>query len=147
MSWAPFFHPSSDYLIFATNKHGFENFELYMVDAAGEQEPVRVSYRKGFDGLPVFPPGGKTLVWTSNGGGSQSQLYEAKWNDAAARKLLKLGPAGAKKSASKNESPASIRPATAKQPLNPWQLARRGYRLQISVDISIICVVRNSAGD
>ncbi len=38
MSWAPYFHPSGDYLIFATNKHGFENFELYMVDAAGQQE-------------------------------------------------------------------------------------------------------------
>ena len=27
MSWAPYFHPSGEYLIFATNKHGFENFE------------------------------------------------------------------------------------------------------------------------
>ncbi len=68
-----------------------------MVDTAGRQEPVRVSYRKGFDGLPVFPPGGKTLVWTSNGGGSQSQLFEGKWNDAAARKLLNLPAAGEKK--------------------------------------------------
>lgn len=92
MSWAPFFHPSGDYLVFATNKHGFENFEIYMVDAAGKQDPVRVTYRKGFDGLPVFVPSGATLVWTSNGGSSQSQIYEAKWNDAAARKLLGLGP-------------------------------------------------------
>ncbi len=101
MSWAPFFHPSGDYLIFATNKHGFENFELYMVDAAGEREPVRVSYRKGFDGLPVFPPKGNTLVWTSNGGGTQSQLFEAKWNDAAARKLLKLAEPADNRSAAK----------------------------------------------
>ena len=94
MSWAPFFHPSGDYLIFATNKHGFENFELYMVDVAGKHEPVRVTYRAGFDGLPVFPPGGNTLVWTSNGGGSQSQLFEAKWNDASARELLELRASG-----------------------------------------------------
>lgn len=70
-----------------------------MVDAAGQQEPVRVTYRKGFDGLPVFPPKGDTLVWTSNGGGTQSQLFEAKWNDASARKLLKLPAPSQKKSA------------------------------------------------
>lgn len=90
MSWAPFFHPSGDYLIFATNLHGFGNFELYMVDAAGQQAPVRVTYRDGFDGLPAFDPSGDTLVWTSNGGGSQSQLFEASWNDAHARDLLGL---------------------------------------------------------
>jgi Tol biopolymer transport system component len=93
MSWAPFFHPSGDYLVFATNKHGFDNFEIYMVDAAGKHEPVRVTYRKGFDGLPVFTPKGATLAWTSNNGSSQSQIFEAKWNDAAARQLLELGAA------------------------------------------------------
>jgi len=31
MSWAPYFHPSGEYLIFNTNKHGFGNFELYLV--------------------------------------------------------------------------------------------------------------------
>ena len=90
MSWAPYFHPSGEYLIFATNRHGFANFELYMVDAAGNQEPVRVSYREGFDGLPVFTPDGNSLCWTSNGGSSQSQLFEAQWDHAAARKLLGL---------------------------------------------------------
>lgn len=90
MSWAPFFHSSGDYLIFATNKHGFENFELYLIDAKGAHEPVRATYRAGFDGLPVFPPGGDSLVWTSNNGSSQSQLFEAKWNDQAARQLLGL---------------------------------------------------------
>ncbi len=90
MSWAPYFHPSGEYLIFATNRHGFGNFELYLVDAAGEHEPVRVTYRDGFDGLPVFTPTGDGLVWTSNGGNSQSQLFEAQWNDQAARRLLGL---------------------------------------------------------
>ena len=90
MSWAPFFHPSGDYLIFATNVHGFGNFELYLVDAAGQQAPVRVTYRDGFDGLPVFDPTGDTLVWTSNSGSAQSQLFEARWSDADARRLLGL---------------------------------------------------------
>ena len=91
VSWAPFFHPSGDYLIFTTNLHGFGNFELYMIDAAGQHTPVRVTDREGFDALPVFTPDGQGLVWTSNGGGSQSQLYEAHWDDAAARKALGLG--------------------------------------------------------
>ncbi len=95
MSWAPFFHPSGEYLIFTTNRHGFANFELYMVDAQGKGEPVRVTYREGFDGLPVFTPDGKQLVWTSNGGTSNSQLWEASWNHEAAREALKLSSTNA----------------------------------------------------
>ena len=90
MSWAPYFHPSGNYVIFTTNRHGFGNFELYMVDAEGRGEPVRVTYREGFDGLPVFTPDGKQLVWTSNGGSTNSQLWESAWNHEAARGALKL---------------------------------------------------------
>ncbi len=64
MSWAPFYHPSGKYLIFTTNKHGFNNFELYIVDTDGKHDPVRVTYTPGFDGLPVFTPDGKQLYWT-----------------------------------------------------------------------------------
>ena len=53
MSWAPYIHPSGEYLLFASNKLGFENFEVFMVDVAGTKEPVRVTYSDGFDGLPV----------------------------------------------------------------------------------------------
>lgn len=91
MSWAPYFHPSGDYLIFTTNLNGFANFELYIVDAAGKHDPVRVTTTDGFDGLPVFTPDGKKLSWTtgrtSNG---QSQIFLADWNHEAARKALGL---------------------------------------------------------
>ena len=91
MSWAPFFHPSGEYLVFASNKEGFANFELYLVDAAGAHEPVRVTYTNGFDGLPVFSPDGKKLSWTSNRTtGKQSQIFLADWNHAQARRLLGL---------------------------------------------------------
>jgi Tol biopolymer transport system component len=91
MSWAPFFHPSGDYLIFATNRHGFDDFELYLVDAAGTRAPVRVTERAGFDGLPVFSPSGDALVWTSNATeGKRSQLFRADWDDATARAALGL---------------------------------------------------------
>ncbi|MCF6314657.1 MAG: M28 family peptidase [Verrucomicrobiales bacterium] len=91
MSWAPYFHPSGDYLIFATNLQGFANFELYLVDTSGKKAPVRVTYTDGFDGLPAFSPDGKTLSWTSNRtSGKKSQIFRAQWNHQAARTLLGL---------------------------------------------------------
>ncbi|MDA2923467.1 M28 family peptidase [Acidobacteria bacterium AH-259-L09] len=91
MSWAPYFHPSGDYLIFATNLHGFGDFELYLVDAKGKTEPVRVTHTDGFDSLPVFSPDGKQLVWTSNRTANrQSQLFTAEWNNIEAGQMLGL---------------------------------------------------------
>jgi Tol biopolymer transport system component len=93
MSWAPFYHPSGDYLIFTSNKLGFENFELFLVDAKGEHEPVRVTFTPGFDGLSVFSPDGKKLCWTSGRtGDGKSQLFLADWNDEAARTALGAAP-------------------------------------------------------
>ena len=91
MSWAPFYHPSGEYMIFTTNRHGFANFELYLIDAAGKSMPVRVTHTKGFDGLPVFTPNGKQLAWTTNRTVSkQSQIFIGSWNHEAARELLGL---------------------------------------------------------
>ena len=91
MSWAPFHHPSGEYLIFATNRHGFSNFELYLIDSEGKSTPVRVSHTAGFDGLPVFTPDGKQLAWTTNRTSSKkSQIFIADWNHEQARRLLGL---------------------------------------------------------
>ncbi|MCG3138593.1 MAG: Protein TolB [Phycisphaerae bacterium] len=93
MSWAPYYHPSGEYLIFTTNKHGFDNFELYLVDVAGEHEPVRVTYTPRFDGLPIFSWDGKTLTWTSSRGGlTGGQIFIGQWNHEKARELLKQAP-------------------------------------------------------
>ncbi len=93
MSWAPFFHPSGKYVIFATNKHGFENFELYLVDASGRKEPVRVTATDRFDGLPVFSPDGKKLLWTSDRSAQKrSDLYLAHWDHKAALAALEAAP-------------------------------------------------------
>ena len=95
MSWAPYFHPSGAYVIFASNKLGFSNFELYLVDARGRHEPVRVTSTEGFDGLPVFSPDGNRLCWTSNRNSQEvSQLYIAEWNhQAALEAVLEAFPA------------------------------------------------------
>jgi Tol biopolymer transport system component len=96
MSWAPFFHPSGDYIVFANNAHGYGNFELYLVDAEGQSEPVRVTGTEGFDGLPVFSPNGKRLSWASSRTpDKKAQIFIADWDDAAARRLLGLGDAKA----------------------------------------------------
>lgn len=93
MSWAPYPHPSGDYIVFASNKLGFENFELFIVDTAGTKEPVRVTFTPGFDGLPVPSPDGRTLAWTSSrAGGSAGQIFLAQWNHDAALDALRRAP-------------------------------------------------------
>lgn len=94
MSWAPYFHPSGKYVVFTTNKLGFENFELFIVDADGAKEPVRATFTDGFDGLPVFSPDGAKLCWTSNRTADRkSQLFLANWNHDAALAALGEAPA------------------------------------------------------
>ena len=80
-------------IIFASNKLGFENFELFLVDVDGRKEPVRVTYSDGFDGLPVPSPDGRQLAWTSTrGGGSQGQIFLAQWNHERALAAIAAAP-------------------------------------------------------
>jgi Tol biopolymer transport system component len=95
MSWAPYEHPSGEYFLFASNKLGFENFEVFIVDAAGAKEPVRVTYSDGFDGLPVPSPDGRQLAWTSSrsgGSGAAGQIFLAQWNHEKALEALRAAP-------------------------------------------------------
>ena len=63
--------------------------KLFMVDAAGTKEPVRVTYSAGFDGLPVPSPDGTQLAWTSSrGGGTAGQLFLAQWNHEKALEAI-----------------------------------------------------------
>jgi Tol biopolymer transport system component len=117
MSWAPWFHPSGRYVIFTSNKLGFSNFELYLVDADGTRQPVRVTFTDGFDGLPVFSPDGTKLAWTSSRTpDGKSQIFMADWNHAAALEALGQAPtrqtggespAGASGPAIEEQRPAS----------------------------------------
>jgi len=119
MSWAPFFHPSGEYLIFTTNKHGFDNFELYLVDAAGEKEPVRVTYTPGFDGLPTFSPDGKQMSWTSKRtAADQSQIFLAQWDHEKALELLGAAPAA---SAPEKQTSSKSDPSTEKTPAGDYE--------------------------
>jgi Tol biopolymer transport system component len=94
MSWAPYIHPSGEYILFASNKLGFENFEVFMTDIDGRKEPVRVTYSDGFDGLPVPSPDGRRIAWTSSrGGGREGQIFLAEWNHESALNALRRAPA------------------------------------------------------
>jgi Tol biopolymer transport system component len=93
MSWAPYMHPSGRYIVFSTNKLGFENFELFLVDAEGTREPVRVTYTDGFDGLAVPSPDGRRLAWTSSrSGGAAGQLFLADWDHQQALDAIRNAP-------------------------------------------------------
>ena len=93
MSWAPWADPKGRYILFASNKLGFSNFEIYLVDVEGKKEPVRVTWSDGFDGLPVLSPDGRTLAWTSTRHGEPGgQIFVGQWNDAAALKAIDAAP-------------------------------------------------------
>ena len=125
MSWAPYYHPGGQYLIFTTNKHGFANFELYMVDTEGKHEPVRVTYTAGFDGLPVFTPDGKHLAWTTNRTtGGQSQIFLSDWNHSKALELLGLSESDSVTASGSMETIATARAPEARGAFAPADAVR-----------------------
>ena len=85
VNWGPYWHPDGTHIIYATSKHGHANYELYLmnVDTGAEE---RITYHEGFDGLPVFSPDGKRLMWTSSGrtADRKSQLFIADFIAGAA---------------------------------------------------------------
>jgi len=84
-SFAPFFHPSGQRIIFSTNygdPRGRE-FDLWMVnlDGTGLEQ---VTFSGGFDGFPMFSPGGETFVFCSNRHNSnkgETNIFVTKWRD------------------------------------------------------------------
>jgi len=87
-SFAPFWFPGRDRIIFSSNygdPKGRE-FDLWAVDADG-QHLERVTHAPGFDGFPMFSPDGQWLLFSSNRatapGKSDTNLFLARWNDAA----------------------------------------------------------------
>ena len=82
-NWAPFFHPSGDKIIFASNHtatRGFP-FNLYMINIDGTGL-TRITQDDTFDAFPVFSNDGKYLVFSSNrnnGGTRDTNLFVAEW--------------------------------------------------------------------
>lgn len=84
-NWCPFFHPSGEQVIFASN-HGSERgfpFNLYLINTDGTNLR-QVTHDNTFDAFPVFSNDGKHLVFSSNrnnGGTRETNLFVAEWTD------------------------------------------------------------------
>lgn len=101
VNWAPFWHPSGRFLIYSTSEVSHRNYEVFAIaalDEAGEPvtgaSPVRITSADGFDGLSVFSPDGRTMLWTSQRGPlgdsderPTSQVWVADFNPEVAARL------------------------------------------------------------
>lgn len=84
-NWCPFFHPSGQKILFASNhatERGFP-FNLYLinVDGTGLEQ---VTAEDAFSAFPVFSNNGKYLAFSSNrnnGGTRDTNLFIAEWKD------------------------------------------------------------------
>ncbi len=74
VNWAPFWHPSGQYLLYTTSEVGHDNYEIFSIEAPlganavkspSELKRRRITYSRGFDGLPAISKDGKYLMWTS----------------------------------------------------------------------------------
>lgn len=82
-NWAPFFHPSGEKIIFASNhmtERGYP-FNLFMINLDGTGL-TKITDDTTFDAFPVFSNNGKYLVFSSNrnnGGTKDTNLFVAEW--------------------------------------------------------------------
>jgi Tol biopolymer transport system component len=83
-SFAPFFHPTEDAILFSSNygdPHGRE-FDIWAIrgDGSGLQ---RITHSPGFDGFPHVSPDGKYLAFSSNRatapGRHDTNVFLARW--------------------------------------------------------------------
>ncbi len=89
-SFAPFFFPGAERIIFSSNygdPKGRE-FDIWAVNVDGTQLE-RVTSSPGFDGFPMFSPDGKTLAFSSNRatmpGKNDTNVFVARWLDTPPR--------------------------------------------------------------
>ncbi len=87
-SFAPYFFPDGQRILFSTN-HGDpkgREFDIWAIDVDGS-DLERITWFAGFDGFPMFSPDGKTLAFSSNrnqGKPGETDVYLARWVDTPA---------------------------------------------------------------
>ncbi len=95
-SFAPFWHPTRDRILFSSNSgdpKGRE-FDIWAINADGTGLE-QITQAKGFDGFPMFSPDGKWLAFSSNRataeGKSDTNVFLAKWLDHTPKSLGETG--------------------------------------------------------
>jgi Tol biopolymer transport system component len=100
VNWAPFWHPSGDFLVYATSEVSHQNYEVFAIGFDAKQPekrstPVRITHAEGFDGLPAFNSDGTRMLWTAQRGADRgpdgrasSQLWIAEFDADAVREAL-----------------------------------------------------------
>lgn len=107
VNWAPYWHPSGNFLVYGSSEEGHQNYEIFAVEvnkdqlAAAAKDTVaatvpvaarrqRVTFSDGADVLPVFSPDGRWMMWTSQRGPKaegearpSSQIWIAEWTGGA----------------------------------------------------------------
>ncbi len=90
VNWAPYWHPSGEFLVFGSSLEGHMNYEVFAVEVkpdvpARDVRVMRVTHANGADVLPVFSRDGRWMMWTAQRGplaeGEQrasSQLWVAR---------------------------------------------------------------------
>lgn len=101
VNWAPYWHPSGKFLVYASSESGHSNYEVFaiavdrdLMNAAGAGYYVkvpnlarhRITTAAGADLLPAYSADGKWMMWTSQRGPMiegetkpSSQLWIAEW--------------------------------------------------------------------
>lgn len=83
-SFAPFFHPSGEKIIFSTNHpNKGREFDLFLVNVDGTGLE-QVTHSGGFDGFPMWAPDGETFVFASNRHNSrpgETNVFLTRWQD------------------------------------------------------------------
>ncbi len=68
-NWAPFFHPSGERILFASNHHsmgqGGRLFDIFMIELDGTGMS-QITHSGTFDAFPMFSPDGTKLAFASN---------------------------------------------------------------------------------
>lgn len=94
-SFAPFFYPSSDRIIFSSNygDPAGREFDLWSIDVDGT-DLERITHAQGFDGFPMFSPDGRWIAFGSNRatapGQHDTNVFLARWIGTPTKRTVTL---------------------------------------------------------
>ncbi len=94
-NWAPYFHPSEEWIIFSSNWESYREgrflpFHLYMVHISGEPV-IRITYEGLFNAFPMFSHDGNYLIFSSTRGSPGMfpiKVVLAEWNEKEFRRYV-----------------------------------------------------------